>query len=67
VLANLTAFSQDDKEQIPEVYEHLKTELNNLAIVLCESDPQISQAEFALYMMKFSNNKRIQVYLNFLE
>jgi hypothetical protein len=45
----------------------LKEDLFNAAIITCQSDKHTSEAEFALYMMKFSNNKAIKPHLENIE
>lgn len=66
-MQNITAFNEDDKEKIPEVYDQLKEELSRLAIIICESNEHISEAEFAVLMMKFSHNERIKKHLKYIE
>ena len=66
-MINLTAFCEDDKEKIPEVYYELKEELSQIAIIVCESDAELSEPEFALYMMKFSHNPLIKRHLEYIE
>ena len=67
VLTNITAFNLSDKEHIPEVYDRLKDDIYQAAIITCESSTEINEAEFALYMLKFAANPRIYVHLEYLE